>query len=228
MTRFQRVAALAAFSLCVGGIGTLATPGTASELAKAAIGAPAAATDLPNVPTTVTVPTIDLTTVKTTKPVPAPDGIHVQMIPQEEVDADADYASLAEAVAAQDMPDDVDPQLACLAGAIFYESKGEPLSGQLAVANVIMNRVESGRFPSTICGVVTQRGQFSFVRGGKIPKIDTGRKAYHTAMAVAQVAMDGDWEKDPAPDALFFHAKRVRPGWGKAQVATIGHHVFYR
>ena len=226
MTRFQRVAAIAAFSLCVGGIGTLASPGTASELAKAALDAPSAASDLPNVPTSVTVPKTD--TAATTKPVPAPDGIHVQMIPDEEVEADADYASLAEAVAAQDMPDEVDPQLACLAGAIFYESKGEPLSGQLAVANVIMNRVESGRFPSTICGVVTQRGQFSFVRGGKIPSIDTHRKAYRTAMAVAQVAMDGDWEKDPAPDALFFHAKRVRPGWGKAQVATIGHHVFYR
>src|SRR3546814_20074721 len=47
-------------------------------------------------------------------------------------------------------------------------------------------------------------------------------------MAVAQVAMADDWSKDPAPEALFFHAKRVRPGWGKAQVATIGHHVFYR
>src|SRR3546814_8720871 len=48
---------------------------------------------------------------------------------------------------------------------------------------VIMNRVESGRFPSTICGVVTQRDQFSFVRGGKIPAIATNRKAYRTAMA---------------------------------------------
>src|SRR3546814_1614352 len=87
-------------------------------------------------------------------------------------------------------------------------SKGEPLSGQLAVANVIMNRVESGRFPSTICGVVTQRDQFSFVRGGKIPAIDTNRKAYRTAMAVAQVAMADDWSKDPAPEALFFQDRK--------------------
>src|SRR3546814_19287322 len=98
------------------------------------------------------------------------------MIPAEEVAADADYASLAEAVAAQAMPDEADPQLNCLAGAIYFESKGEPLSGQLAVANVIINRVESGRFPSTLCGVVTQRDQFQFVRGGPIQAIATNRK----------------------------------------------------
>jgi len=224
---FQRVAAFAAFSLCVGGIGSLATPGLAFEAAKAETGAPSAAADLTNVSGSVTVPTT-ATVTRTTKPVPQPDGIHVQMIPEEEVESDAAYATLAEAVADQDVPTDVDPELACLAGAIYFESKGEPLSGQLAVANVIMNRVESGSFPSTICGVVTQRGQFSFVRHGEIPAIDHGRKAYRTAMAVAQIAMAKDWKKDPAPDALFFHATRVRPGWGKAEVATIGHHVFYR
>ena len=226
MTIFQRAAAFAAFSLCVAGIGSGAAPGVASELAKAVDG-PSATSDLPNVSGSVTVPKTDTVTAPTVTPVPKPDGIHVQMIPTEEIEADADYASLAEAVADRDMPADIDPQLACLAGAIYFESKGEPLSGQLAVANVIMNRVESGRFPSTVCGVVTQRGQFSFVRHGEIPPIDTNRKAYHTAMAVAQIAMSDDW-KNPAPDALFFHATRVRPGWGKAEVATIGHHIFYR
>src|SRR3546814_5536312 len=108
-----------------------------SERAKAALDGSTAASDLPNVPASITVPRIDTTTVTTAKPVPAPDGVHVQMIPAEEVAADADYASLAEAVAAQAMPDEADPQLNCLAGAIYFESKGEPLSGQLAVANVI-------------------------------------------------------------------------------------------
>src|SRR3546814_13831984 len=107
------------------------------------------------------------------------------------------------------MPDEADPQLNCLAGAIYFESKGEPLSGQLAVANVIMNRVESGRFPSTICGVVTQRDQFSFVSGGKIPAIDTNRQAYRTAMAVAQVAKADYWSKNPAAAALFVTVKRA-------------------
>ena len=91
------------------------------------------------------------------------------------------YASLAAAVAAQSIPTDASAELACLAGAIFYESKGEPLAGQLAVAEVIINRTKSGRFPKSICGVVTQRGQFSFVRGGRIPAINPSRSDYRTA-----------------------------------------------
>src|SRR3546814_8861864 len=108
MTISQRAAAVAAFLLCVGGAGTLAlaSPGAASELAKAALDGSTAASDLPNVPASITVPRIDTTTVTTAKPVPAPDGVHVQMIPAEVVAADADYASLAEAVAAQAMPED--------------------------------------------------------------------------------------------------------------------------
>lgn len=227
MTMFQRAAAFAAFSLCIAGIGSVAAPGLAFETGPEAVDSGVTA-DLTNLSASVTVPETATVTAPTTKPVPQPDGIHVQFIPPEEIEADAAYATLAQAVAAQDMPADVDPELACLAGAIYFESKGEPLSGQLAVANVIMNRVESGRFPSTICGVVTQRGQFSFVRQGKIPPIDHNRKAYRTALAVAQLAKGEGWKKDPAPDALFFHAKRVRPGWGRAKVATIGHHVFYR
>ena len=92
---------------------------------------------------------------------------------------------------------------------------------------MIINRTKSGRFPSSICGVVTQPGQFSFVRGGEIPHIDLSRKGYRTALAVAQIAMAQTWD-NPAPQALFFHAKRVSPGWGLAKVASIGHHVFFR
>ena len=92
---------------------------------------------------------------------------------------------------------------------------------------MIINRTKSGRFPASICSVVTQPGQFSFVRSGRMPHIDSNRKSYRTALAVAQVALANAWD-DPAPDALYFHAKRVRPGWGKTKVAAIGHHVFYR
>jgi spore germination cell wall hydrolase CwlJ-like protein len=168
-------------------------------------------------------------------PTPEIPGVTVQRLPGDEsadaaaADADeaAEFASLEAAVAAQDAPAAVNGDLACLAGAIYFESKGEPLAGQLAVADVIINRTTSGRFPETICGVVTQPGQFSFVRGGRIPHIDLKRKAYRTALAVAQVALAKAWE-NPAPDALYFHAKRVRPGWGRAKVASIGHHVFFR
>lgn len=116
----------------------------------------------------------------------------------------------------------------CLAGAVYFESKGEPLQGQLSVAQVVMNRSNSGRFPSSICGVVKQRGQFSFVRGGRIPPVARGSAAWHRAVAIARIAMS-DLAESPAPRALFFHARRVSPGWrGLTRLATVGNHVFYR
>ena len=136
------------------------------------------------------------------------------------------YPTLAAAVAAQPA-EASDEQLRCLAGAIYFESKGEPLAGQLAVAEVILNRVAARRFGETVCDVVTQRGQFSFVRCGRIPSIPAGRASYRTAVAVAKVAMNDSWDS-PAGKALFFHARRVSPGWNKTQVASIGNHVFYR
>jgi hypothetical protein len=117
-------------------------------------------------------------------------------------------------------------ELNCLASAVYFESKGEPLAGQLAVAKVIMNRSTSGRFAPTICGVVKQPSQFSFVRGGGFPAIRSN-SMWRKAVGVAQVAMKGLFVS-PAPDALYFHAKRVSPRWGKHQVAAVGNHLFYR
>ena len=100
------------------------------------------------------------------------------------------------------------------------------LSGQLAVAEVILNRMKSGRFPKSICSVVTQPGQFSFVRGGRVPVI-ANNAAYRTAVAVARVAIDDAWDS-PAANAMYFHARRVSPGWRMTKIAAIGNHVFYR
>ncbi len=148
----------------------------------------------------------------------------VQPIPN--VDADEDFASLSDAVAAQDAPASLDRELNCLAVSIYYEAKGEPLSGQLAVADVILNRTESGRFPTSVCGVVTQRGQFSFVRGGKLPTPPSNGQ-WKKALAVAQVAMKDQWDS-PVPEALYFHARYVKPSWKRARVGSVGNHVFYR
>ena len=137
------------------------------------------------------------------------------------------FATLGAAVAAQDTPGSLDSELECLAGATYFESRGEPLEGQLAVAEVIINRAESGRFAKSICGVVHQRGQFSFVRGGKMPSINRGTRAWREALAVAQVAQDEAWESS-ASDALFFHARRVSPKWRLKRVAAVGNHIFYR
>ncbi|MEO7786544.1 MAG: cell wall hydrolase, partial [Sphingomicrobium sp.] len=78
-------------------------------------------------------------------------------------------------------------ELECLAGAIYFESKSEPLAGQLAVGEVVANRAKSGRFASTYCGVVFQRGQFSFVRGGGMPGIARSGAQWKTAVAIASI-----------------------------------------
>jgi spore germination cell wall hydrolase CwlJ-like protein len=92
---------------------------------------------------------------------------------------------------------------------------------------VIINRAHSGRFAGTVCGVVRQRGQFSFVHGGSIPAAPQGSRDWRTAVAIAQIATQ-DLADGPAPRALFFHARRVNPGWHLTRVATVGNHVFYR
>ena len=136
-----------------------------------------------------------------------------------------EFDTLAQAVAAQDSAA-ADDALQCLAGAIYFESKGEPLTGQLAVAEVIINRAKSGRFPADVCAVVKQRGQFSFVRGGQIPTINAGT-AYRTAIAVAKVALADAWNS-PAQKALYFNTPDRRPSVRAIKVASIGNHVFYR
>jgi N-acetylmuramoyl-L-alanine amidase len=115
----------------------------------------------------------------------------------------------------------------CLAGAIYFESKSEPLAGQLAVGEVIANRAKSGRFASTYCGVVFQRGQFSFVRGHAMPGIARSGNQWKTAVAIAAI-VDARLKNSAAPRAWFFHATRVSPAWHATRVATIGNHIFYR
>jgi spore germination cell wall hydrolase CwlJ-like protein len=153
-------------------------------------------------------------------------GEIVQPLPADQVQEDADFATLSAAVAAQDHPEAVDTELHCLAVGVYYESKGEPLAGQLAVADVILNRSTSGRFPRSVCGVLKQAGQFSFVRGGQLPKPPANAQ-WRKAMAVAQVAQKDLWDS-PVSNALYFHARYVSPGWKRPRVGTVGNHVFYR
>lgn len=121
-----------------------------------------------------------------------------------------------------------DAEQECLAGAIYFESKGEPLEGQLAVAEVVINRSKSGRFPSSICGVVKQKSQFSFIRNGRFPPIERGSAAWRKAIAIAHVALQ-DLAESRAESAMFFHATYVSPAWrGLKRVARVGNHVFYR
>ncbi len=156
----------------------------------------------------------------------------IQTIAQEQVDTaepqDAITASsLADLVENTPAPAALSNELECLAGAIFFEAKGESLPGQLAVGRVIVARSQSGRFPASYCGVVYQPSQFSFIRGRSMPAINRSGHQWQNAVRVAVIADQGTW-KSPVEGAMFFHAAHVSPRWGKARMAKIDGHIFYR
>lgn len=120
----------------------------------------------------------------------------------------------------------------CLARAVYFEARGEAVAGQFAVAEVILNRVDSPHYPSSVCGVVNQGGrggcQFSYTCDG-VPDRIGEREAWARAGKIATVMLAG------APRALtqgatHFHTTAVRPRWAKrfAHTARIGRHLFYR
>lgn len=135
---------------------------------------------------------------------------------------------LSQMVAELRSPDAGSHQLDCLATGVYFEAKGEPLAGQLAVGQVIANRSESGgRFPDSYCGVLFQRGQFSFVHGHTLPSVSHSNRQWQTAVAIAKIVDEG-LQNSAAGNALFFHARYVSPGWHLKRVASIGNHIFYR
>ena len=118
----------------------------------------------------------------------------------------------------------------CLASAVYFEARGESLEGHLAVAEVVMNRAASGRYPATICGVVEQPWQFSFVnRTGRIPNANRDSAAWSRAVAIARIAQDGVTDQ-LSSDCLWYHADYVAPSWGRRlnRVTKIGLHIYYR
>jgi len=120
-------------------------------------------------------------------------------------------------------------QIYCLAEAIYFESRGSSLADQAAVADVILNRVESSRYPDTICKVVHQYKQFSYYWDGKSDRmLDLDAKASATLLAV-QVAKFGRF-RGISEGSLFYHASYINPYWAKAYqlVGTIGQHKYYR
>ena len=165
----------------------------------------------------------------------------VQEIPEDQdIDADAPLASANQAIAGEaaslhalvdtlPLADAMSEDMRCLAQAVYFESRGEPLDGQLAVARVVINRAESNLFPDDYCSVVTQRAQFSFVRGGRIPAPNAGSDAWHRARTIARIAHQELWDSE-AGESLYFHAAHVSPRWSrnKAAVARIDSHIFYR
>ena len=117
----------------------------------------------------------------------------------------------------------------CVATAVYFEARGESLEGQMAVADVVMNRASSGRYPASWCAVVKQPAQFSFVRNGQFPTIDTASAAWATAQGVARLAIAKATPALPS-DVLWYHANYVAPNWrhNLREVEQIGAHIFYR
>ncbi|SCZ68756.1 Cell Wall Hydrolase [Epibacterium ulvae] len=125
-------------------------------------------------------------------------------------------------------------QFSCLAEALYFEARGETVKGQFAVAEVIMNRVASKRFPNSLCAVINQgtgrkyQCQFTYTCDGH-KEVIREPKAYERVAKVARLAMDGAVSK-VTDGATYYHTTAVRPSWRRAftQTARIGVHMFYR
>lgn len=164
------------------------------------------------------------------QPLPGDEGFEAAQKNEEDVSTlpQSEAGSLRELVG-QVKAGELTEQMQCLAGAIYFESRGEPLTGQLAVAQVVINRSEDSRWPASYCGVVYQRAQFSFVKNGRMPNIRTSSNAWKRAKSIAKIAHEGLWESEAA-DAVYFHANYVKPKWSrrKTRTAQIDTHIFYR
>ena len=117
--------------------------------------------------------------------------------------------------------------LNCMAEAIYHEARGESTRGQAAVAEVILNRVESRQFPSSVCAVINQPSQFSYTIGGR--KAISNKAAYLRARDIARNALAGA-PRVLTGGATYFHTPAVRPSWSHRfqRTVQIGQHIFYR
>jgi len=161
-------------------------------------------------------------TVPATPNMAAPTGaIPLSMVPR--------AASLMELVSDMPVAPEMTDDMKCLAQAVYFESRGEPVEGQLAVAEVVINRSKSGIYPGNYCDVITQPAQFSFVHHGVIPAANEASVAWQRAKAIAEIAQQNLW-RSKAADALYFHATYVNPSWAhqKTELAQIETHIFYR
>ena len=118
-------------------------------------------------------------------------------------------------------------ELKCLADNIYFEALTESEAGQIAVANVTMNRVKHPAFPNTVCEVVWEPKQFSWTHDGKSDNPDS-EKAYKEVYGIAESVYNGDIV-DITEGATFYHADYVNPSWNKVmtRVAKIDTHIFY-
>lgn len=121
----------------------------------------------------------------------------------------------------------------CLTEALYFEARGETIIGQFAVAEVIMNRVSSGRFPDSVCGVIHQgtgkkfRCQFTYTCDGRKETV-SDQSAWHVAGKISRLMLDGA-PRNLTLGATHYHTHAVRPKWARVfkKTTTIGEHRFY-
>ena len=130
-------------------------------------------------------------------------------------------------------------QLACLARNVFYEANGEPMAGQMAVAQVTVNRARSGMFPNDLCAVVSQSTivggdtkvcQFSWYCDSDLNKARVIKPSEPSYIAAKKVLVDGQKVAKIDKDVMWFHedSVKVNPRWPHKVATKIGNHVFYK
>jgi spore germination cell wall hydrolase CwlJ-like protein len=131
---------------------------------------------------------------------------------------------------------EIQAQINCMARNIYWEAASEPFEGKVAVAQVTMNRMRSGKFADTVCGVVHQRNtvynrvvcQFSWLCETTHLTKPVYRKLYDESEEVARMVMLEGFKLKTLDQALYYHADYVNPKWNKEKITQIGHHIFYK
>lgn len=126
-------------------------------------------------------------------------------------------------------------QLDCLTRNIYWEAASEPFEGKVAVAQVTLNRVESGRFAPTVCGVVYQKNvfyekvvcQFSWFCEGNHKIRAVYQPMWQESELVAKKVLLENFRLPSMKNALYYHATYVNPNWRKPRIEQIGNHIFY-
>ena len=168
-------------------------------------------------------------------PPPSPAAPVSQALPTASLDTDVEAPSrqvtttsgLRHLVAMETAhPGPLRPEVECMARTVYHEAANQTLSGQLAVAQVILNRVSSGAYPRNVCAVVDQPGQFS---RAPVTGAAVSARPWSAAVAIAVIAQEHRFPQI-APGAMFFHAAYMRPSWSgeHERIAQIGDHIFYR
>jgi len=126
-------------------------------------------------------------------------------------------------------------QLECLTRNIYWEAASEPFEGKVAVAQVTLNRMQSGKFPDSVCGVVHQKNvfyekvvcQFSWYCEGNHKMKPVHKPLWRESEEVAKKVLLEGFRLPSLKNALYYHADYVNPGWKHPKIEQIGHHIFY-